>query len=212
MMKQVKLEMQTRLDKITDETSDKFLKEIKEDFANIDFGIIEERLKTKYMQEGHSVMILDGRKGIRIIVDHDENEEQSEINCKTEIKIFEKMKVTEHIIGKKVYSYVIQPEKEFYQELEKIPNSEWEKMSVTRTISQDILGEIEKTATNIGFTLEEILQLMAKFKSIPDAYVHLGYESVRSRSSRSHWITALDFLKAHYYLDHTTPHRYSPVV
>ena len=170
MTNQVKLEMQTRLDKITDETSDKFLKEIKEDHSNIDFAIIEERLKTKYMQKGHSVMILDGRKGIRIIVDHGGNEEQSEINCKTEIKIFEKcgMKVTEHIIGKKVYSYVIQPEKEFYQELEKIPDSEWEKMSVTRTISQDILGEIEKTATNIGFTLEEILQLMAENTYITD--------------------------------------------
>jgi len=156
--------MQTHLDKITDETSDKFLKEIKEDYSNIDFGIIEERLKTKYMQDGHSVMILDGRKGIRIIVDHGGNEEQSEINCKTEIKIFEKcdMKITEYIIRKKVYSYVIQPEKEFYQELEKIPDSEWEKMSVTRTISQDILGEIEKTATNIGFTREKILQLMAE--------------------------------------------------
>ncbi len=72
------------------------------------------------------------------------------------------MKITEHTIGEKVYSYVIQPEKEFYQELEKIPDSEWTKMSVARTISQDILGEIEKTATNIGFTLEEILQLMAE--------------------------------------------------
>ncbi len=100
MMNQVKLEMQTHLDKITDELSDDFLKEIKEKSSKIDFGIIEERLKTKYMQEGHSVMILDGRKGIRIIVDHDENEEQSEINCKTEIKIFEKcgMRVTDHII------------------------------------------------------------------------------------------------------------------
>jgi hypothetical protein len=170
MMNQVKLEMQTSLDKIIDETSDKFLKEIKEDYSNIDFGIIEERLKTKYMQDGHSVMILDGRKGIRIIVDHEENEEQSEINCKTEIKIFEKcgMKIIEHVIGEKVYSYVIQPEKEFYQELEKIPDSEWENMSVTRTISQDILGEIEKTATNIGFTLEEILQLMAENTYITD--------------------------------------------
>ncbi len=154
MMNQVKLEMQTHLDKISYD----FLKDIKEDSSKIDFAIIKERLKTKYMQEGHSVMILDGRKGIRIIVDHDENEEQSEINCKTEIKIFEKcgMKVTEHIIGEKVYSYVIQPEKELYQELEKIHDSEWTEMNVTRTISQDILGEIEKTATNIGFTLGEI--------------------------------------------------------
>ena len=63
---------------------------------------------------------------------------------------------------------MIQTEKELYQELEKIPNSEWEKMSVTRTISQDILGEIEKTATNIGFTLEEILQLMAENTYITD--------------------------------------------
>jgi len=64
------------------------------------------------------------------------------------------MKVTEHAIGEKVYSYVIQPEKEFYQELEKIPDSEWEKMSVSRTISQDILGEIEKTATTLDLHLK----------------------------------------------------------
>lgn len=67
-----------------------------------------------------------------------------------------------------MYSYVIQPEKEFYQELEKIPDSVWIEMSVTRTISQDILGEIEKTAENIGFTLEEILQLMAENTYITD--------------------------------------------
>jgi len=170
MMNQVKLEMQTHLDKITEKISDDFLKEIKEFSSNIDFGIIEERLKVKYMKDCHSAMILDGRKGIRIIVDHGGNEEQSEINCKTEIKIFEKcgMKITEHTIGKKVYSYVIQPEKEFYQELEKIPDSVWTEMSVTRTISQDILGEIEKTATSIGFTLEEILQLMAENTYITD--------------------------------------------
>ncbi len=164
MMNQVKLEMQTHLDKITEQTSDDFLKEIKGNISSIDFSIIEDKLKIKYMQEGHSAMILDGRKGIRIIVDHGGNEEQSEINCKTEIKIFEKcgIKVTEHTIGKKVYSYVVQPEKEFYQELEKIPDSVWIEMSVTRTISQDILGEIEKTAANIGFTLEETLQLMAE--------------------------------------------------
>ncbi len=168
-MNQVKLEMQTHLDKITDEISDKFLKEIKGN-SNIDFGIIEEKLKSKYMKEGYSAMILDGRKGIRIIVDHGGNKEQSEINCKTEIKIFEKcgMRITEHTIGEKVYSYVIQPKKEFYQELEKIPDSEWTKMSVTRTISQDILGEIEKTVTDIGFTREEILQLMAENTYITD--------------------------------------------
>lgn len=157
MTNQVKLETQTHLDKITDKISDDFLKEIKENSSKIDFVIIEERLKAKYMQDGHSVMILDGRRGIRIIVDHDENEEQSETNCKTEIKIFEKcgIKGTEHTIGKKVYSYVIQPEKEFYKELKKIPDNKWTEMSVTRTISQDILGEIGKTATNIGFTLEK---------------------------------------------------------
>ena len=164
MMNQVKLEMQPPLNEITEKISDVFLKKIKEDFSNIDFGIIEERLKAKYMQDGHSVMILDGRKGIRIIVDHGIDEQHSEINCKTEIRIFEKcgMKITEHTIRKKVYSYVIQPEKEFYQKLEKIPDSEWAELSVTRTISQDILEEIKKTATNIGFTLEEILQLMAE--------------------------------------------------
>jgi hypothetical protein len=164
-MNQVKLEMQTHLNKITEKISDDFLKEIKEDSSNMDFSIIEEKLKVKYMEKGHSAMILDGKKGIRIIVDHGENEEQSEINCKSEIKIFEKcdMKVTEHIIGKKVYSYLIQPEEEFYKELEKIPDDKWlDATNVTRTISQDILGQIEKTATSIGFTLENILQLMAE--------------------------------------------------
>jgi len=164
MTNQVKLEMQTSLDKIVETASNDFLKEIKDNFSNIDFDTIRGRLETKYMQDGHSAMILDGRKGIRIIVDHGMDKQQSEINCKTEIKIFEKcgMTVTDHIIGKKVYSYTVQPEKEFYKKLEGIPESEWMGMSVTRTISQDILGEIEKTATSIGFTLDEVLQLMAE--------------------------------------------------
>jgi len=34
--------------------------------------------------------------------------------------------------------------------------------SVTKSISQDVLGQIEKTASSIGFTLEDILQLMAE--------------------------------------------------
>ncbi len=164
MMNQVKLEMQHHLDEITDKTSDSFLREIKQNNLNIDFDTIADKLKTKYTQEGHSAMILDGRKGIRIIVDHGIDEQQSETNCKTEIKIFEKcgMKVTNHTIREKVYSYVVQPEEEFYKELERIPDSQWNAMSVTRTISQDILGEIEKTAEKIGFTLKDILQLMAE--------------------------------------------------
>jgi hypothetical protein len=47
--------------------------------------------------------------------------------------------------------------------LEKIPDSEWlTTTNVTRTISQDVLGQIEKTAASIGFTLDGILQLMAE--------------------------------------------------
>jgi hypothetical protein len=62
-----------------------------------------------------------------------------------------------------VYSYLVQPEEKFYKELEKIPNSEWSEMTnVTKTISQDVLGQIEKTASSIGFSLEDILQLMAE--------------------------------------------------
>ncbi len=100
MMNQVKLEMQPHLDEITDKTSDDFLREIKQNNLNIDFDTIADKLKTKYTQEGHSAMILDGRKGIRIIVDHGMNKQQSEIDCKGEIKIFEKcgMTVTDHII------------------------------------------------------------------------------------------------------------------
>lgn len=156
--------MQPHLDEITDKISGDFLREIKQNNLNIDFDTITDKLKLKYTQEGHSAMILDGRKGIRVIVDHGIDEHQSEINCKTEIKIFEKcgMKVTNHTIKEKVYSYVVQPEEEFYKELEKIPDSQWNAMSVTRTISQDILGEIEKTAAKIGFTLKDVLQLMAE--------------------------------------------------
>jgi hypothetical protein len=47
--------------------------------------------------------------------------------------------------------------------LRKIPDTEWfGKVGVARTISQDVLGQIEKTATSIGFNLEDILQLMAE--------------------------------------------------
>jgi len=153
------------IDKMTEKMSDDFLRMIRNDSSDIDFGALEKRLKTKYIHDGHSAMVLDGRKGVRIIVDHGIAEQWSEINCKTEIKIFEKcgMKVTEHTIGEKVYSYVVQPEEKFYKELEKIPESEWlGMMSITKSISQDVLGQIEKTASSIGFTLEDILQLMAE--------------------------------------------------
>ena len=153
------------IDKMTEKMSDDFLRMIRKDSSDIDFGALEKRLKTKYMHDGHSAMVLDGRKGVRIIVDHGIAKQWSEINCKTEIKIFEKcgMKVTEHTIGEKVYSYVVQPEEKFYKELEKIPESEWLGMtSVTKSISQDVLGQIEKTVASIGFTLEDILQLMAE--------------------------------------------------
>jgi len=165
MMNQVKLEMQIHLNKITDKMSDEFLREIKKYSSNINLNAIEKRLKTKYMHDEHSAMFLDGRKGLRIIVDHGIDKQWSEINCKTEIKIFEKcgMKVIDYTIAEKVYSYLVQPEQKFYKELEKIPDNEWlSTNSVTKTISQDILGQIEKTATSIGFTREDILQLMAE--------------------------------------------------
>ena len=152
-------------DKMTDKMSDDILSEIRKDSSNIDFGVLEKRLKTKYIHDGHSAMFLDGRKGLRIIIDHGISKQWSEINCKTEIKIFEKcgMKVIEHTIAEKVYSYLVQPEEKFYKELEKIPNSEWSEMTnVIKTISQDVLGQIEKTASSIGFSLEDILQLMAE--------------------------------------------------
>ena len=152
-------------DKMADKMSDNFLRVIRKNSSNIDFDTIVKRLKTKHMLDDHSTMFLDGRKGVRIIVDHGIDEQWSEINCKTEIKIFEKcgMKITDHIIAKKVYSYLVQPNEKFYKELGKIPDSEWLGMtSVTKSISQDVLGQIEKTASSIGFTREDILQLMAE--------------------------------------------------
>ena len=164
-MKELSKISDEEIDKITEKMSDYFLRMIKKNSSEINFRLLEKRLKTKYMQEGHSAMFLDGRKGLRIIVDHGTSEHWSKINCKTEIKIFEKcgMRITEHTIAEKVYSYVIQSEEKFYKELEKIPEGEWMSMTnVTKTISQDVLGEIEKTAVKIGFTLEDILQLMAE--------------------------------------------------
>ncbi len=164
-MKELSRMSDDEMDKIVDKMSGYFLRAVEEDFSKINFDSLEKRLKTKYMHDEHSAMFLDGRKGVRIIVDHGISEQWSEINCKTEIKIFEKcgIEVTDHIIGEKVYSYGIQREKKFYKELEKIPDSEWlSTTNVTRTISQDVLGQIEKTAASIGFTLENVLQLMAE--------------------------------------------------
>ena len=164
-MKELSRMSDEEMDKISDNMSDYFLRGIRKESSDIDFGELEKRLKTKYMHDSHSAMFLDGRKGVRVIVDHGISEHWSEINCKTEIKIFGKcgMKVTDYTIAEKVYSYVIQPEEKFYKELEKIPDSEWLGMtSVTKSISQDVLGEIEKTAASIGFTLEDILQLMTE--------------------------------------------------
>ncbi len=164
-MKELSKMPDDQIDKMTDKMSDDFLRVIRKNSTNIDFDTIVKRLKTKYMHDDHSTMFLDGRKGVRIIVDHGIDEQWSEINCKTEIKIFKKcgMKIIDHIISKKVYSYLVQPKEEFYKELGKIPDSELLEMtSVTKTISQDVLEQIEKTAANIGFSLEDILQLMAE--------------------------------------------------
>ncbi len=142
-MKELSTMSDEEMDNMTDKMSDYFLRGIRKDSSNIDFGALEKRLKTKYMHDGHSAMFLDGRKGVRIIVDHGIAEHWSKINCKTEIKIFEKcgMKVTDHIIGEKVYSYVVQLEKKLYKELGKIPDREWLGMTnVTRAIPQDVLG------------------------------------------------------------------------
>jgi len=159
------------IDTMTDQMSDYFIEMIRKDSPDIDFGVLEKRLKIKYMHDSHSSMFLDGRKGMRIIVDHEMAESWSAINCKTEIKMFEKcgMKVTDYTIAEGVYSYVVQPEEKFYKELRKIPDTEWlDKVGEARTISQDVLGQIEKTATSIGFTLEDILQLMAENEYITE--------------------------------------------
>ncbi len=159
------------MDTMTDEMSDYFLGMIRKDSPDIDFGVLEKRLKIKYLHGGHSSMFLDGRKGMRIIVDHEMAEPWSAINCKTEIKMFEKcgMKVTDYTIAEGIYSYVVQPEEKFYKELRKISDTEWfGKVGVARTISQDVLGQIEKTAISIGFNLEDILQFMAENEYITE--------------------------------------------
>jgi len=47
------------------------------------------------------------------------------------------------------------------KELEKIPDTAWfGEASITKSIPQDVLGQIEKTAASIGFSLEEVLQLV----------------------------------------------------
>ena len=69
-MKELSRMSDGEMDKMADEMSDYFLRAIKKDYSKIDFDSIEKRLKTKYMHDDHSAMFLDGRKGIRIIVDH----------------------------------------------------------------------------------------------------------------------------------------------
>jgi len=159
------------MDKMTDEMSDYFLEMIRKDSPDIDFAVLEKRLKIKYLHDGHSAMFLDGRNGIHIIVDHEMAEPWSVINCKTESKMFEKcgMDITSYSIGEGVYSYVVRIEEKFYKELRKIPDIEWfGKVGVGRNISQDVLGQIEKTAASIGFTLEDILKLMAENEYITE--------------------------------------------
>ncbi len=89
-MKELSRMSDDEMEKIVDKMSDYFLRAIEEDLSKINFDSLEKRLKTKYMHDEHSAMFLDGRKGIRIIVDHGISKQWSEINCKTEIKIFEK--------------------------------------------------------------------------------------------------------------------------
>ena len=67
------------INKIADKMSDYFLKDIRKNSFSIDFNILEKRLETKYMHDGHSAMFLNGRKGVRIIVDHGMSEQWSEI-------------------------------------------------------------------------------------------------------------------------------------
>ena len=160
------------MENTTDNMSDYFLEMIRKDSPKIDFKILEKRLKIKYMYDGHSAMILNGRKGVQIIVDHEMPNPWSEINCKTEIKLFEKcgMKVSDFRIREKIYSYVIESEEEFYKELRKMPDTFWfDKSKVTKTISAGtsilpdesgiilrILGNKTEDVSNLVFKTLEI--------------------------------------------------------
>lgn len=164
------------IEKITDQMADYFLEMIRKDSTKIDFNVLEKRLKIKYSFDGHSSMILAGRKGIHIIVDHEMPNPWSEINCKTEIKLFQKcgLSISEYKIRQRVYSYVIDPQEDFYKKLRKMPDSFWDdKSKSTTSISQDILGQIEKTAISLGFTLDDILKLMGENEYI----TKIRYES-----------------------------------
>jgi len=153
------------MDDMTSEMSDYFLELIRKDSSEIGYDVLEKRLQIKYLYDCHSSMVLEGRKGVRIVVDHGMANPWSEINCKTEMNMFEKcgINVSEYVIREKVYSYLVDREGEFYDELRKMPETTWlDKIRTSKTISQDILGEIEKTALSIGFTLEDILRMMAE--------------------------------------------------
>ena len=104
-----------QITEVADELAEYFLEMIRKDSPTIDFNTLEKRLKIKYANDFHSAMFLEGKQGLRIIVDHGNTRQWSEINCKTEIKMFEKcgIKVIDHIIGENVYSYLIQPDEEF---------------------------------------------------------------------------------------------------
>ena len=79
-MKELSRMSDDEMDKIADKMSDYFLRAVEEDVSKSNFDSLEKRLKIKYMRDDHSAIVLDGRKGVRIIVDHGISEQWSEIN------------------------------------------------------------------------------------------------------------------------------------
>jgi len=84
--------------------------------------------------------------------------------------MFEKcgMKVTDHTIGDEIYSYVVQSNDDFHEEMGKIPNSVWRTATadITKTFPKKLLEQMKETANSIGITIEELLKLM-----VEDAYI-----------------------------------------
>ena len=153
------------LDSLSDQMADYFLEFISKDTPTVDIDILEDRLKIKYQFDSHSAMVLNGRTGLHVIVDHGLTPFWSEINCRTETRMFEKcgLKILRTAKTKKIYSYLVRHPDEVSKLLRQIPQESWiDASKMPNSIPQDMVGEITKTAKQVGYSIDDVLQLIAE--------------------------------------------------
>ena len=153
------------LDSLSDEMAEYFLGFIRKDTPIVDIDILEDRLKIKYQFDSHSATVLNGRTGLHVIVDHGLTSFWSEINCRAETRMFEKcgFKILRKVKTNKIYSYLVKHPDNISKLLQQIPKDSWVDASkLPNSIPQDMIGEITKTAKQAGYSIDDVLQLIAE--------------------------------------------------